>query len=74
MTAAEKAYSVLSRTGGTRHIAASLSAEETAELADVYDVANDESLAPLVAEFWAQRGARLAALKATDDVQPEPAE
>lgn len=70
MTTAEKAYEIISRTGGTRHLADALTPAERAELATIHDQATDVTLRQLVADFWGRRGQRLADLKATDDVQP----
>lgn len=69
MTDKEKAYSVISRTGGTRHIAESMTPAETAELVKIYDEATDETLASMIGEFWTRRAERLAQLKAADEVQ-----
>lgn len=71
ITTRAKAYSVMSRTGQTRHIADSFTDEECLELASVYDRATDETLATLVADFWGRRAERLAKQKATDTVQPQ---
>lgn len=72
LTDREKTYSIISRVGQSRHIADSMTDGEAAELAAIYDECEkaEELLAGKMADFWGRRAERLAAQKATDDVQP----
>lgn len=74
MSDREKAYSIMARTGQTRHIADSFTDEECRQLAQIHMVCglSDEPLKERIDEFWSRRSERLAEQKATDDVQPTP--
>lgn len=71
MTNYDKAVDVLERTGRTRHVAGGLSEAELADLAEIYDAQSDATLKTDVAQFWANRWARQAELKATVEEEEE---